>query len=76
MSSHLFNNDIKSLIKNTLFEKEKKDLSEAYVSQEKKFDIKTDFLSGKNLDNHVELYKGYIENFNKISAKLDSIDLL
>ena len=71
-SNHLFNNNIKNIIKDTLFEKE--DVNEAYVSQQKKFDIKTDFLSGKNLDNHVNLYKGYIENFNKISAKLDAVD--
>ena len=70
--SRLFNDNIKNIIKDTLFDKD--NVNEAYVSQQKKFDIKTDFLSGKNLDNHIELYKDYIENFNKVSAKLDAVD--
>ena len=70
--SRIFNNNIKNIIKDTLFEKE--NVNEAYVSQQKQFNIKTDFLSGKNLDNHINLYKDYIENFNKVSAKLDAVD--
>ena len=34
----------------------------------------TEFLSGKNKDNHKELYKQYIKDFNEISIKLDSVD--
>jgi Fe-Mn family superoxide dismutase len=49
-------------------------LSEAYVSQEKTFRLPTELLSGANKQNHIELYRQYIEDFNKISAELDSTD--
>jgi len=49
-------------------------LDEAYSASVKPFNIVTDHLSNSNIDNHVELYKKYIEDFNEISAKLDSAD--
>jgi superoxide dismutase, Fe-Mn family len=64
----LVNNKVKNIIKDTL------NLKESYSAQPKKFDIKTDFLSNSNIKNHIELYEDYLENFNNISAKLDSID--
>jgi len=64
----LVNSKIKNIIKDTL------DLKESFSSQEKKFEINTDFLSEKNINNHKELYKNYIKDFNEISAKLDSAD--
>lgn len=64
----LFDDKAKKAIKNTF------KLEESYSAQQKQFNIKTDFLSGKNVNNHIELYKGYIENFNKVSAKLDTAD--
>lgn len=64
----LFNNKAKKEIKDTL------KLEESYSAQQKQFSIKTDFLSEKNLNNHIELYKGYLENFNKVSAELDTAD--
>lgn len=64
----LFDNKAKKIIKDSL------NLSEAYSAQQKQFDLKTDFMSESNVDNHIELYKGYLDNFNKISAKLDSVD--
>lgn len=64
----LVNNKIKNIIKDSL------SINEAYASQQKKFNINTDFLSEKNINNHKELYKQYIEDLNKISAKLDSVD--
>ena len=68
----IFNDKAKKIIKDSL--KTPKVLSEAFVGQEKKFNIVTDLMSDKNIDNHIELYRGYIENFNKASAKLDSVD--
>ena len=69
----LFNEKAKQVIKDTLKTSEQ-NLNESFVAQEKTFNINTDFLSEKNINNHKELYKSYIENFNKVSAKLDSAD--
>jgi len=49
-------------------------INEALVAQQRQFDMPTEFLSGPNKKAHKELYEGYIENFNKISAKLDTVD--
>jgi len=65
---NLFNDKIKDVVRNTLR------LDEALNAQQKQFDIKTDLLSSDNVDNHIELYKGYIENFNLSNSKLDSCD--
>jgi len=70
----LFNKNIKKIVSETLSIDEKKRIDESFVAQQKQFDIKTDYLSKSNIANHIELYKGYIENFNEISAKLDSVD--
>lgn len=68
----LFNDKIKNIIKKELYKNE--DLNESFASQQKQFNINTDFLSEKNIENHKDLYKKYIEDFNEISAKLDSVD--
>lgn len=64
----LFNGKIKNVIRDTL------KIDEAIQAQEKKFTFNSDFLSNDNFQNHVELYQGYLKNFNEISAKLDSVD--
>ena len=71
----IFNKKAKKIIKEALAQpKEINVLQESFVAQQKNFDIITDFLSEKNVSNHIELYKGYLENFNKVSAELDSTD--
>ena len=64
----IFDKKIKKAIKSTLA------INESLVAQQKRFDIKTDFLSGGNISNHIELYEAYIRDFNLISAKLDSVN--
>ena len=49
-------------------------ISEAYVTQAGKFDLKTELLSGKTKKAHQELLEGYVETLNKISASLDGVD--
>ncbi len=49
-------------------------LNESLVAQKKPFNIKTDFLSNASIQNHIELYEGYVDTFNNISAKLDTVD--
>lgn len=64
----LFSKKAKEIIKETL------NLNEALSAQEKTFTFNSDFLSTDNFQNHVELYQGYLKNFNQISAKLDTVD--
>lgn len=69
---HIIDEKIKKSIYKDLGLQER--LDEALVAQEKSFDLKTDFLTGKNKKNHEELYEQYVKDFNEISAKLDSVD--
>jgi Fe-Mn family superoxide dismutase len=55
-------------------ERTEKALHEAYVTQAKKFDLRTELLSNKNKRAHLELMDGYIESLNQISAQLDAVD--
>ena len=64
----IFNDKIKGVIKDTL------KINEALNAQEKKFVFNSDLLSNDNFQNHVELYQGYLKNFNEISAKLDTVN--
>ena len=47
-------------------------LDEAYVAQQKQFKQVSEFVSQKTKSAHTELYKGYIESLNDVSAKLDT----
>jgi len=49
-------------------------MNEAYVTQAKKFNISTEFLSEKSKRAHFELFEGYVESLNKVSAELDAAD--
>jgi len=74
-----FNNfltdEAKKAIKDTLKLKEKDSLvNEAFAAQPKQVNVRTDFLSPGNIQNHIDLYHGYIKNFNKTSTLLDSAD--
>ena len=70
---YLINNNVKNIIKETLGTDESS-INEALASQPKQFTIRTDFLSDRNIDNHIELYHDYLKNFNEVSAKLDTAD--
>jgi Fe-Mn family superoxide dismutase len=49
-------------------------LDEAMVHEPKPFKQVSEFVSQKTKTAHEELYKGYIESFNKVSAELDTAD--
>jgi Fe-Mn family superoxide dismutase len=71
----LTNKDLKENIKKSLRMDEDKDLiNESYVAQVKQFNLPTEFLSEANKNNHIELYHQYVEDFNRISAELDTVD--
>lgn len=65
--------EAKKVIRDTLDVKDDR-LNESFMAQPKQFNVKTDFLSPGNVQNHIELYEGYVENFNKTSMQLDSVD--
>ena len=68
------NKDIKENIRQTLGLEDQEALSESYVAQLKKYDLSTEFLSNANKNAHLELYKNYVDTFNRISAELDVAD--
>lgn len=70
----LTTSELSKTIKESLGLEEKEKLQEAYVAQEKVFNLSTEFLSPANKNNHIELYKGYVDTFNRISAELDTAD--
>ena len=70
---YLLNKKIKQLIKNDLGLKDMP-INEALVAQEKIFQINTDYLTNKNKENHKNLYRQYLKDFNEISVKLDAVD--
>lgn len=49
-------------------------LNEAYRHDPKPFKQVSELVSQKTKSAHTELYKGYIESLNKVSAELDSVD--
>lgn len=68
------NKAVKEIVRNSLKLDTNQGLNEALVAQPKLFKDNTEFLSSKTKIAHKELYEGYIENFNKVSAKLDAVD--
>ncbi len=70
---YIFNKKIKQLIKDDLGLESNK-LNEGLIAQEKQFTINTDFLTNKNKENHKNLYRQYLKDFNEIGTKLDVVD--
>mgnify|MGYP003148606182 CR=1 FL=1 len=68
--------DLRENIKKSLGFSDQKDemLNESLVAQQKQFNLTTELLSSANKQNHIELYHQYIEDFNRISAELDTAD--
>tara|TARA_Y100001963_G_C6793133_1_gene456807 strand:+ start:11253 stop:11957 length:705 start_codon:yes stop_codon:yes gene_type:complete len=71
------NKDLKQTIRDSLgvddTDKSSK-ITEAFVANKKQQRLPTEMLSEKNKTNHIELYKGYVDSFNRISAELDAAD--
>jgi Fe-Mn family superoxide dismutase len=67
------NGEIRQILKSSMG-LDKEDLNESLVAQPKNYQNSTEFLSNSTKRAHKELYEGYVENFNKISAKLDTVD--
>lgn len=65
--------EIKNLIDQTLGLKKEEKIEESYVARPKQYDIKTELLLQKTKQAHNELYQGYINSLNDVSAKLDTV---
>ena len=72
--SDFTNKDIKENIRQTLGLDSQESVNESYVAQLKQYSLPTELLSTANKKAHIELYKNYVNAFNKISAELDVAD--
>lgn len=70
------NKEIFQVIKESLGLEEETNvkLDEALVAQYKQYHSNSEFQSAKTKAAHKELYEGYVDTFNKISAELDTAD--
>jgi len=69
------NEKIYQVIKESLQLDESNEIvNESLVAQYKQYHSNTEFLSAKTKSAHKELYENYVDNFNRISAELDSAD--
>lgn len=66
--------DIKKQIKRAINESLEGVLSEAYVSEPKKFDLKTEALSEKIKKARQKEFESFVDSLNEISAQLDTVD--
>jgi len=62
--------EIKEAINTTLSEK----LTESYVTEPKKFDLKTDLLSDATKNAQMQEFEQFVAALNKVSAELDGAD--
>jgi len=65
---------LKKIIRETLGFEDEKLLEEALVIEPKTFELPTELLTTKNKSAHKELYENYVKTFNRVSAKLDTVD--
>lgn len=68
------NKNVKDIIRSSMNLDVNEQLNESLVAQTKLFDLPTEFLGKANKLSHKELYEGYVETFNKVSAQLDTVD--
>jgi len=66
--------DIANIVKQSVREEKTKLLGEAFVAEPKQYKQVSEAISQDTKDNHVKLYKGYVDSFNRVSAELDSAD--
>jgi len=69
----MLKNLVKGAVNSTVTSKLPK-LDESFVHEPKPFKQVSEFVSQKTKSAHEELYKGYVETFNKVSSELDTAD--
>lgn len=65
---------VKHSIKNDPLVSGLRNVNESYVAEPKTYKQVSELVSQKTKTAHVELYKGYVESLNKVSAELDTVD--
>lgn len=66
--------DVKKIIRETLAAGAPEEvIEESYVAQPKQYDMAAESVKKRTKDLHTELYKGYVESLNLLSAKLDTV---
>lgn len=66
--------DVKKEVKKAIDDALSNVLEEAYVSEPKKFDLRTELLSGRSKSARQKDFEGFVAALNKISAQLDGAD--
>lgn len=66
--------DVDGIIKKAIREEVPRILPESYVAEPKPYKQVSEFASQKTKDGHHELYQGYVETLNRVSAELGSAD--
>ena len=66
--------DIEKQVKNAINDTFSEILKEAYVTEPKKFDLRTELLSPKLKAARQKDFEGFVSSLNKISAQLDGAD--
>ena len=75
MRKKIDTNELRSSIREDLgLPSKSKKLDEAYVTQAKVFDLKTELLSPKSKKAHQAIFDEYVEVLNRVSAELDTAD--
>lgn len=68
------NDIIANVVRTSIYKNRALGLDESYVAEQKPFKQVSELVSQKTKDSHIELYKGYVETLNKVSAALDTVD--
>lgn len=66
--------DVKSIVKTSVKDAKSDLLGEAYVAEPKQYKQTSDLTSERTKKLHTELYKQYVETFNRVSAELDGVN--
>jgi len=65
---------LSEIIRDELGLNKDKSLNESYITQAKKYELRTELLSQKTKEEHQKLLNGYVDSLNQTSAKLDAVD--
>jgi len=62
---------LSEIIRDELGLNKDKSLNESYITQAKKYELRTELLSQKTKEEHQKLLNGYVDSLNQTSAKLE-----
>lgn len=74
MTKTLTKGQVKDILRESLGLDELENIEEAYAARPKEYELKTEMMLDKTKSAHVEMYQKYVEDFNDVSAKLDTVN--